>query len=44
MDSAALVLSVRLAGITTLVLLVCGLPIAWWLATSRWRAPSHSSR
>jgi len=38
MDSAALVLSVRLAGITTLVLLVCGLPIAWWLATSRWRA------
>ncbi len=37
MDTAALLLSVRLAGWTTLLLLVLGLPIAWWLATSRWR-------
>jgi molybdate transport system permease protein len=38
MDTAALALSIELAGLTTLVLLVLGLPIAWWLATSRWRA------
>jgi molybdate transport system permease protein len=38
MDLAALILSVELAGLTTAVLLVLGLPLAWWLATSRWRA------
>jgi molybdate transport system permease protein len=38
MDLAALTLSAELAGLTTVVLLVLGLPLAWWLATSRWRA------
>lgn len=38
MDVAALILSAELAGLTTVVLLVIGLPIAWWLTTSRWRA------
>jgi molybdate transport system permease protein len=38
MDLAALNLSVELAGLTTLLLLLLGLPIAWWLVTSRWRA------
>jgi molybdate transport system permease protein len=39
MDTTALWLTVRLALATTLVLLVTGLPLAWWLATtrSRWR-------
>lgn len=36
----AITLSLRLAGTTTLVLLLLGIPLAWWLATtrSRWRA------
>lgn len=37
MDSAALWLTLRLASATTVVLLVLGLPLAWWLATTRWR-------
>ena len=37
MDTAALVLSLRLAALTTAVLLVVGLPLAWWLATTPWR-------
>src|SRR5512143_3974040 len=37
MDPAALRLSLVLAALTTLALLVVGLPIAHWLATSRWR-------
>ncbi|PTL76269.1 molybdate ABC transporter permease subunit [Vitiosangium sp. GDMCC 1.1324] len=37
MDRAALLLSMRLAAWTTLILLGVGLPIAWWMATSRWR-------
>lgn len=39
MDWQAIGLSLRLAALTTLVLLVCGLPVAWWLATSprRWK-------
>jgi molybdate transport system permease protein len=36
-DWAAISLSVRLSAWTTLLLLVLGLPIAWWLASSRWR-------
>jgi molybdate transport system permease protein len=36
-DLAALKLSFRLAGLTTLALLVVGLPLAQWLATTRWR-------
>jgi molybdate transport system permease protein len=39
MDIDALWLTLKLAGATTLVLLVVGLPLAWWLATTRrrWR-------
>jgi molybdate transport system permease protein len=37
MDWAAVVLSLRLAACTTLVLCALGLPLAWWLATSRRR-------
>jgi molybdate transport system permease protein len=36
-DWNAIALSLRLAGWTMLILLGLGLPIAWWLATSRWR-------
>jgi ABC-type molybdate transport system permease subunit len=36
-DTAALKLSFQLAALTTLALLVVGLPIAQWLATTRWR-------
>ncbi|MBM3387109.1 MAG: molybdate ABC transporter permease subunit [Betaproteobacteria bacterium] len=37
----AIALTLRLAGLTTLVLLVLGTPLAWWLARtpSRWREP-----
>ena len=40
-DLQAIWLTVRLAGLTTLVLLVVGTPIAWWLARSRawWKGP-----
>jgi len=33
--------TLRLAGLTTLILLVLGMPLAWWLARTRsaWRAP-----
>jgi molybdate transport system permease protein len=37
MDTAALTLSAKLAALTTLALLVLGLPIASWLTTTRWR-------
>ena len=37
MDYAPLWLSLRLAGITTLLLLLFGTPLAWWLARSRAR-------
>jgi molybdate transport system permease protein len=37
MDWAAVALSLRLAACTTLVLCALGLPLAWWLATSRRR-------
>src|SRR5512146_2218253 len=37
MDLQALELSLALAALTTASLLVAGLPIAWWLATTRWR-------
>jgi len=36
-DTAALALSLQLAALTTTLLLLLGLPLAWWLATSRWR-------
>ena len=31
----ALLLTAKLAGLTTLILLVIGTPIAWWLATTK---------
>ena len=38
-DLQALLLTLRLAAVSTLVLLVLGTPVAWWLATTRrpWR-------
>ncbi|MHB8622010.1 MAG: molybdate ABC transporter permease subunit [Sulfuricaulis sp.] len=40
-DFAAIRLTVELATLTTLLLLLIGTPIAWWLArtTSRWKGP-----
>ena len=40
-DLAAIWLTLRLAGLTTLVLLLLATPLAWWLATthSKWRTP-----
>src|SRR5688572_10112970 len=40
-DLAAIWLTLRLAGLTTLVLLLLSTPLSWWLATtaSRWRTP-----
>jgi molybdate transport system permease protein len=40
-DWQAVVLTLELAGIVTLVLFVLGTPIAWWLArsASKWKAP-----
>lgn len=40
-DLQAIWLTVRLATIVTLILLVIGTPIAWWLARteSRWKGP-----
>jgi molybdate transport system permease protein len=37
MDSTALWLTLRLATFTTTILFALGLPLAWWLATTRWR-------
>ncbi|MGK0374606.1 MAG: molybdate transport system permease protein [Arenicella sp.] len=36
-DIAALLLTLKLAGISTLVLILFGTPLAWWLAKSSWR-------
>lgn len=36
-DLAALWLSLKLAAVTTIVLLILGTPLAWWLATTRSR-------
>ena len=36
-DITALVITLKLAGLTTLILLLLGTPAAWWLARSRWR-------
>ena len=38
---AAVWVTLKLAGFTTLILLIVGMPLAWWLARSRsfWRAP-----
>lgn len=37
MDWTAIWLSIRLATATALVLLVIGVPIAWWLSVTKWR-------
>ncbi len=36
-DIAALVLTLELASITTIILLLVGTPFAWWLSRSNWR-------
>ena len=36
-DLTALLLTLRLAGVTTLILLALGTPLAWWMARTRWR-------
>jgi molybdate transport system permease protein len=40
-DLRALALSIELASVVTLILLIVGMPLAWWLAQtqSRWRLP-----
>lgn len=37
MDWEAFTLSLKLSSATTAVLIVLGLPLAWWLANTRWR-------
>ncbi|WP_456406080.1 molybdate ABC transporter permease subunit [Thiolapillus sp.] len=36
-DITALSITLQLAGLTTIILLVLGTPLAWWLARSQWR-------
>ncbi|MBE9549861.1 MAG: molybdate ABC transporter permease subunit [Proteobacteria bacterium] len=36
-DLTALLITLKLAGLTTLILLLLGTPLAWWLARSQWR-------
>ncbi len=36
-DLTALVITLKLAGITTLILLLLGTPLAWWMARTHWR-------
>lgn len=36
-DITALLISMKLAAVTVLLLLLIGTPLAWWLARSRWR-------
>lgn len=36
-DITALLVTLKLASLTTIILLLIGTPIAWWLARSRWR-------
>ena len=36
-DLTALVITLKLALITTLILLLLGTPLAWWLSRTRWR-------
>lgn len=39
-DLTALVITLKLATLTTLILLLLGTPLAWWLAHTRWRSKS----
>ncbi len=36
-DLIALAITLKLAGLTTVILLLLGTPLAWWLARTRWR-------
>lgn len=36
-DLTALLITLKLAGVTTLILLLLGTPLAWWLARTSWR-------
>ena len=36
-DFAALLVTLKLAALTTLILLLLGTPLAWWLSQTRWR-------
>ena len=36
-DITALILTLKLAAISTLILMILGLPLAWWLARTQWR-------
>ncbi|MEA1890209.1 MAG: molybdate ABC transporter permease subunit [Pseudomonadota bacterium] len=36
-DLTALVITLKLAGVTTLILLLLGTPLAWWLSRTQWR-------
>jgi molybdate transport system permease protein len=36
-DLTALAITLKLAGVTTLILLLLGAPLAWWMARTRWR-------
>ncbi|WP_419605568.1 molybdate ABC transporter permease subunit [Thiolapillus sp.] len=36
-DISTLFITLRLAGLTTVILLLLGTPLAWWLARSKWR-------
>lgn len=36
-DLTALAITLKLAGVTTLILLLLGTPLAWWMARTRWR-------
>jgi molybdate transport system permease protein len=36
-DLTALAITLKLAGLSTLILLLLGTPLAWWLACTRWR-------
>lgn len=36
-DLGALIITLKLASITTILLIIAGTPIAWWLARTKWR-------
>lgn len=36
-DLTALLITLKLAGLTTLILLAIGTPLAWWMARTQWR-------
>ena len=36
-DISALIITLKLAAVTTIILLLLGIPFAWWLARTRWR-------